>query len=244
MKQSRDATRMRDEVLRVVAHDLRSPLNTISLSAGLLGQQGLPAGQEAGKDRLAVIERSVAQADRLIQDLLDVARVEAGELQIEAEPVDVSGVIAETIELHQPLAAQRKIQLRVERVPEGLVMQADRRRVLQVFANLLGNAFKFSAEGGMVTLRVSKQDGAACFSVQDQGQGITKSDLARLFEPFWQGNKRKDQGAGLGLSISKAIVQAHGGKIWVESQPGAGSTFYFTLPLAAAQTGSESMAAD
>ena len=244
MKQSRDATRMRDEVLRVVAHDLRSPLNTISLSASLLGQQGMQPGQEAGKDRLAVIERSVAQADRLIQDLLDVARVEAGELQIEPEPVDVRAVIAETVELHQPLAAQRKIEVRAEPVSAGLVIQADRRRLLQVFANLLGNAFKFSSEGGTVTLRVDKQNGAVCFSVQDQGQGINKSDLPRLFEPFWQGSKHKERGAGLGLSISKAIVQAHGGKIWVESQPGVGSTFYFTLPIGAAQAGSESMAAD
>ena len=243
LNQSREATSFRDEVLRIVAHDLRSPLNAISLSAGYLRQQWAEAHPDVDVDKLGIIERSVTQADHLIQDLLDVARMEAGQMVVEAEPIDMHTVVAEAIELQQPQASQRSIQIRSGITDESVMLKADRRRVLQVFSNLVGNALKFSPRGSRVTLCADREDDVVRFSVKDEGPGIEKTDFSHLFDPFWQA-RRGLGGAGLGLSISRAIVQAHGGSIWVESEPGAGSTFFFTLPVAGPLSTYQSIAAD
>jgi PAS domain S-box-containing protein len=240
-RQSRMATTIRDEVLGVVAHDLRNPLNTILLTAGLLQErlQGDEHAQE--RNSLDIIDRSIAQADRLIQDLLDVASMEKGKLPLERQPVDPVALIHEAIELHRALADERGTQLDAH-IPANLSrIWADRQRLLQVFANLIGNALKFSPEGSHVQLTVAQEDHRLRFSVQDDGPGIARQDQPYLFDPFWQAREGTG-GAGLGLSIARGIVEAHGGRIWAESELGKGTTFYFTVPLMTSER--QSMAAD
>jgi signal transduction histidine kinase len=242
-QQSREATRLRDEVLRVVAHDLRNPLNTISLSAGLLDEQMSPVERTAYGDKLDLIARSVARADRLIQDLLDVARMQAGRLTIDVQPVAAADLVEEAIRMHQPLAAERNITLRGEVSGKLGTVSADRHRLQQVLANLIGNALKFTHEGGHVTVRASAQEDAVQFAIHDDGPGIQAADMPRLFDPFWQARKGGG-GAGLGLPICRGIVEAHHGRIWTESEPGKGSTFYFTVPLDPSRAEGRSLAAD
>ena len=239
--QAQEATRIRDEVLRVVAHDLRNPLNTISLTADFLHQLPAIAEQQDWAHKLEVITRSVAHADRLIQDLLDVARLEAGLLTVETSPTDAARLVEEVLQMLQPHAAQRGIRLRSEIAPDLDAMEADASRVVQVLSNLLRNAVKFSGDGAEVVLRVVADDGKLRFSIHDHGPGIAEEHRAHLFDPFWQARKSKE-GVGLGLPIAKAIVQAHGGSLWFESERGVGSTFYFTLPVVS--EGPHSLAAD
>jgi PAS domain S-box-containing protein len=231
--ESRQATRLRDEVLRIVAHDLRGPLNTISLSSGLLLEL-LPEEMQIERQQLRIIGRSVEHSNRLIQDLLDVARMQAGRLSVEPETVDAARLVREAVELHRPLAAEKSITLKLE-IPEDVPpIHADRDRIMQVFANLLGNAIKFTPEHGRVSVGAGRVGGHVRFSVSDSGTGIPEESLRQVFDPFWQA-KSGSGGAGLGLSIAKGIVEAHGGRIEVQSEIGKGSTFSFTLPIPAAE---------
>jgi PAS domain S-box-containing protein len=229
---SEQATRSRDEVLRIVAHDLRTPLQAITLSAQTLLKR-LP--EESGTERkpLHTIQRAVARADRLIQDLLDIARIEAGRISVERRPEVLAPLLKEVLELHRALVEAKSLQLTLS-VPEDCPsILADRDRLLQILSNLLGNALKFTPEGGWITLRVEQAGDMMRFSVSDTGPGISAESLPHLFDPFWQARVSRKEGAGLGLAIVKGLVEAHGGRVWVESKPGAGSTFFFTLPLVA-----------
>jgi PAS domain S-box-containing protein len=224
---AQDATAARDEVLGVVAHDLRNPLSALSVAAGLLGRRLPP--EDAG---VASILRSVRQMDRLVRDLLDVCTLEAGHLGVEPEPQSPALLVREALELVRPLAAGHLLAVDVdEALPE---VRADRSRVLQVFSNLVGNALKFTPEGGRVLVGAawSEAEGAVCFRVTDSGPGIPAEHLPHLFERFWRARRADRRGAGLGLPIARGLVEAHGGRLWVESEAGQGSTFRFTLPLA------------
>ena len=224
------AIRLRDEVLRVVAHDLRSPLQVVSLSSEILLRRS--AREKAGADTgpIETIRKAVERANRLIQDLLDVARMEAGHLTVVSGPREAAPLLQEVVELHHALAREKSILLSVE-LPEGASpVLADRDRVLQIFSNLLGNALKFTPNGGRISLRAQPVGNMMRFSVSDTGPGISEEELPHLFEPFWQARKGGRQGAGLGLAIVRGLVDAHGGRLWVESAPGLGSTFFFTLP--------------
>ncbi|RKH16158.1 PAS domain-containing sensor histidine kinase, partial [Corallococcus sp. CA047B] len=228
LEKSQQATRVRDQVLRIVAHDLRAPLNVIALSAGVL-RKGLPEGRALQRP-LDSLEKSLQRANRLIQDLLDVARMEGGGLSVEREALEVAPLVREAVELHRALAEARSLHL-VALIPEGLPrVLADRERTLQIFSNLIGNALKFTPEGGSITLCVEAEGDQVRFSVRDTGSGIPPEDLPHLFKPFWQAHARRKEGAGLGLAIVKGLVEAHGGELSVQSLPGAGSTFSFTLP--------------
>lgn len=234
-QQSREATGLRDRVLSVVAHDLRNPLNTISLSAELLRERGADEDRAAQHDRLRIIERSVAQANRLIQDLLDVARLEAGEVPLERSPLDTRALVREAVALHRPIADQRSVRLDIE-VPASLDrINADHDRIIQVFSNLIGNALKFSPENGRVDVRAEQRAHEIRFAVRDCGPGVPEEDRGQLFNPFWQAQKGAE-GAGLGLAIARAIVEAHGGTIGVDTRVGEGSTFWFMLPTASTET--------
>ncbi|WP_244224983.1 sensor histidine kinase [Corallococcus sicarius] len=225
---SEQATRIRDEVLRIVAHDLRAPLNVIALSAGKLGK-GLSATRAVQKP-LESIRKAVERANRLIQDLLDVARMEGGTLSVEREPMEVAPLVRDVVELHRALVDAKSLQIGAF-VPEDVPpILADRERVLQILSNLLGNALKFTPEGGSITLRVQPEKGQMRFCVGDTGPGIPAEDLPHLFDPFWQSREKRKEGAGLGLAIVKGLVEAHGGQLGVDSRPGEGSTFFFTLP--------------
>lgn len=225
----REAVRIRDEVLGIVAHDLRNPVGTISMTSELLLER-IPEDDESNRRMLEIIHRSAGGMNRLIQDLLDVARIEAGRgLVIEPEPEDVARLVADACAPFRHQAEERGLTLECD-VPDDLPpVRADRERILQVFSNLLGNALKFTEEGG-ITVGAEPADGAVRFTVADTGSGIPAEDLPHLFERFWQARKARRGGAGLGLAIAKGIVEAHGGQIWVESEEGVGSTFSFTIP--------------
>jgi PAS domain S-box-containing protein len=226
------AVHARDEVLGIVAHDLRNPLNAIVLRAHTLRRR---RGEPERRDQTAVdsIHRSAMSMHRLIGDLLDVVRLEAGQsLSILPKDVPTLGVLTEAIErrLAASPAFHRELRLDATRAPPSIWV--DRSRLLQVLDNLLGNAVKFSDK--TITLGSATSNGEALFWVADDGPGISADDLPRVFDRFWQASKADGRGAGLGLSIVQGIVRAHGGRIWVESKLGVGTTFYFALPMSPA----------
>jgi signal transduction histidine kinase len=178
------------------------------------------------------IERAVARMNRLIQDLLDVTRMEAGRLSVDRARVSIGHVLAESVEAQMPLAASASLELRLDVARDLPEVLADRHRLLQVFENLIGNAIKLTQPGGRITVGVAPRDGEALVWVADTGPGIAANDLPHLFDRFWQAPRAGRRGAGLGLPIVKGIVDAHGGRVWVESTPERGSTFFFTIPTA------------
>ncbi|HEX7089146.1 MAG TPA: PAS domain S-box protein [Longimicrobiales bacterium] len=231
---AQQAARIRDEVLRIVAHDLRNPLNTILLSTGVLGELLAADAKERRTEnqQIETIRRSVQRADRLIQDLLDVARVEAGTLAVHTARLPAAALAQEAVELHRPLADGKGIRLEAVLADELPAVAADHDRILQVFSNLLDNAIKFTPEGGRVTVRAEHGNHEVIFSVSDTGPGIPEEQRAHLFEPFWQAKHARRAGAGLGLAIARGIVEAHGGWIRVESEVGRGTTVSFSVPAA------------
>ena len=226
----RRAVTARDHVLGIVAHDLRNPLASIVQSVTLAQQT--TAVERLGKP-LGIIARAATRMDHLIQGLLDVSLIEAGQLKIERERVRTADLIHQAVELHTPLAESSGIELRVDLAPGEDDLWASRERLHEVFENLIGNAIKFTEAGGRITVgaRISAQD--VVFWVEDTGCGIAPENLLRVFDRFWQVVPREGRlGAGLGLAITKGIVEAHGGRIWAESTPRRGSTFFFTIPKA------------
>ncbi len=239
-KANRDAMRAlqaRDRILGIVAHDLRNPLNTIVMSAGLM--KDLHLSEEQQRHQIEVILSSGRRMNRLIQDLLDVARVEGEQLNLKLELQMPSQLVREAVELNVVRAAARSIDLRVGPCDRHVRISADGDRLLQVLSNLIDNAVKFSPEGGTVEVRAEAMESAMRFSVIDNGAGIPADDIAHVFDSFWQGTRSSIEGAGLGLAIARGLVEAHGGVIGVHSTLGSGSTFFFTIPLVTAGENSE-----
>jgi PAS domain S-box-containing protein len=233
-RQAQQATRARDEVLGVVAHDLRNPLYAVKLSAYELREQ-LQELQCHGEQLEAAetILRCTERMNRLIEDLLEVSRIESGTLQVEAALLTPELLVKEIADQVKPLASHHRLHFSL---PEHLpAIHGDRDRLQQVFMNLLSNALKFTPAGGEISVGAEVQTGSVRLWVTDTGPGIPQEHLSHVFDRYWQGNKRDRRGAGLGLAICKGLVEAHGGRIWAESQPGHGSTFSFALPIAAAQ---------
>lgn len=231
--ESQQAVRAREEVLAIVSHDLRNPLHTVMLASSLLETSEKITGED--REQLEIIDISAKRMQRLIEDLLDVTRLEGGkQLPIEPASLDVESLFGETFELFKSQAATTAITLQYH-VGEGAgPVYADRHRVLQVLSNLIGNAMKFTPPGGIITFRAEQHDTTVQMTVVDSGPGIPKENLGDIFNPYWQAKRTARLGAGLGLPIAKGIVESHGGRIWVESEPGAGTTFHFTLPVARA----------
>ncbi len=186
-----------------------------------------PQGQQVG-----VIHRAARRANRLLEDLMDVTRIESGGLSINVAPVDVAGLIADAAEAMAGLAEENVVELRTDAARPLPPVLADRDRILQVFANLAGNAVKFTPAGGTVTLGAACADGAVRFSVADTGPGMSAEQVERAFDRFWQAGRADRRGVGLGLSIARGIVEAHGGMLSVTSAPNDGAIFHFTLPAA------------
>jgi PAS domain S-box-containing protein len=225
------ATRARDEVLGIVAHDLRSPLSALSMSAQLVDRQ-LERGKTGPETRemLRVILRMAQRMGRLVEDLLDMSRLEAGQLSVLPSRQRAGTLVSESLEQVRPSAPALELRAEVaEALPEVL---ADRHRILQVFSNLLGNAVKFTPQGGRVTVGARAEGERVRFWVEDTGPGIPEEQRQHLFERFWQARKGDRRGAGLGLTICKHLVEAHGGQLGVDSEVGRGSTFWFFLPVA------------
>lgn len=224
-----EASRTRDEVLSVVSHDLRNPIGTIMTSASFIPDLA-PDLPEPVLRQLGIIRRQAEAANRLIQDLLDVSRIEGGRLPIDPTPSSPRTLLSEAVETLRPLASPRGLRLACDVGDELPSVCADRDRLLQAFGNLVGNAVRYTPEGGTITLRAEAGEGEVCFSVADSGEGIRPEDLPHLFDRFFQARQKRRGGAGLGLAIVKGIVESHGGRIWVRSKVGEGTVFTFTVP--------------
>jgi PAS domain S-box-containing protein len=226
------AIRARDDVLGVVAHDLRNPLNGILMAVQLLEPRPHEP-ERRSRTPVNVIQRSATRMNRMIEDLLDIVRMEAGRLGLEQAPVDAGKVLPEFVESLRAIASSKSLELRLDVAQSLGEAFADRDRLLQVLENLAGNSMKFTKSGGCITVGAAPRNGELLFWVADTGAGIASAHLPHLFDRFWQASKPGRHGVGLGLPIVKGIVEAHGGRIWVESQLGAGSTFFFTIPRGA-----------
>jgi PAS domain S-box-containing protein len=224
-------TRARDVVLGVVSHDLRNPITAIERCARVLRDN--PADNVDRSEMVTTIADAASWSQRLIRDLLDVATIDAGRLSLEREPVDVAEVVAQVVQLFARQAAERAVHLHVN-VPEHLpLIHADRERVVQLLANLVDNAIKYSERDGAVTIRAELAGALVRFVVIDTGTGIAEADLPHVFDLYWQARRaNRVEGSGYGLSIARGIAEAHGGEIWAESEPTKGSTFQFTIPAA------------
>ncbi|HEX3583464.1 MAG TPA: GAF domain-containing sensor histidine kinase [Thermoanaerobaculia bacterium] len=227
---SQQALRAREEVLAIVSHDLRNPLNAVKLGASLLATSEAISGDD--REQLEIIDISANRMADLIADLLDVTRLEGGKrLPIEQTRVELEPLVGEAHELFRSQAAANAIDLEYDIEPATPAIYADRHRIMQVLSNLIGNALKFTPAQGSILCKAGRyKDGMVLFSISDSGPGIPREHLKDIFNPYWQAKRTERMGAGLGLPIAKGIVESHGGKIWVESEPGKGTTFYFTLP--------------
>lgn len=235
-KRLQRAVQARDDTVGVVAHDLRNPVSAVKmLSKALLERAPTEEFSGDAQEQLAVIRDAALQMDRLIQDLLDVTRVETGRMGINPQPVTTVALLEGSLGTLRPLVEEAGLKLIVD-LPSTLpVVNADPERVAQVLSNLVGNAIKFTREGGQVIIRASMNgDREVAISVSDNGVGIGGDQLPNIFDRYWQAqhSSLRARGAGLGLPIARGIVHAHGGRMWVESKIGEGSTFYFTLPVA------------
>ena len=227
-----EALTSREDFLAMVSHDLRSLLGGIALRAGLLAR--LPATDDpSGKigRNAENIQRFSARMNRIIGDLLDVASIEAGKLSVDHERHDAVRLCRDSMEAFQLAASAQDIQFTYESATDSLVAEFDPERILQVLTNLVGNALKFTANGGRIVLRVEQRANGVCFAVEDTGEGIASDRLEKIFDRFFQSRGSDRRGLGLGLFIAKSLVEAHGGRIWAESTLGKGSSFFFTLPL-------------
>jgi signal transduction histidine kinase len=228
--ESQQAVRAREEVLAIVSHDLRNPLSAVSLGASLLKMSDTLDGED--REQVETMEAAARRMNRLIADLLDVTRLEGGKrLPIEPGPVEPSELLHEAEELFRAQAGAASVNLDCAAVESPPPVHADRHRVMQVMSNLIGNSLKFTPPGGRITVRARAHGEQVVFSISDTGSGIPKENLGDIFSPYWQAKRAERMGAGLGLAIAKGIVEAHGGRIWVESEPGEGTDFYFTLPV-------------
>jgi signal transduction histidine kinase len=238
------ASREREDVLAIVSHDLRNPLHTIGLSASLLAELMPESLPPAILEQSNIIRRAVDRANRLIQDLLDVARAEGGGMTLTTESVPPRAILDEAMDSMRPTTEAAGITLTCHADAELPNVRADRERLAQVFTNLVSNAARFTPRGGEIAIGAAcagadsgagdgAGDGAAVrFTVRDTGSGIPPENLPHLFDRFWQARTSARTGAGLGLAIVKGIVEAHGGEVTVTSEPGKGTEFAFTIPAA------------
>jgi signal transduction histidine kinase len=227
------ANHAREEVLGVVSHDLRNPLSAISMCVHILRDR---LTEPSDAELIATIGESVETMNRLIQDLVDVASIERGQLALDFAPVSPGRVVERAMQMFRVEAEQHGIRLR-RSVEEGLpTLDADEARLGQVLSNLTRNANKFTPDGCVIEIAADRRDNSIRFGVSDTGKGIDPSLHQRIFDRYWHSSAgARKRGTGLGLSIAKGIVEAHGGRIAVESNPGEGSRFWFTIPIRSAE---------
>lgn len=219
---------LRDEFLAIVSHDLRNPLNAIALNTQLL--EKLVSSDDPRLSRISrSLASSIAQMQRIISDLLDLAAIEAGKLTVQLESGDLRVAIEQAVENARSLADEKSITLSALVESDPLVARFDSGRIAQVLENLIQNALKFTPTGGRISVEAGRVGPTVEVCVRDTGPGLRSGEMAVIFDRFQQIEKRGRRALGLGLYISRSIVESHGGRIWAESAPGEGSAFRFTL---------------
>jgi PAS domain S-box-containing protein len=232
------AVEAREEVVAVVAHDLKNPLSAASLGVGNLLSHAKKRGDQVIQQQIARVSRALNRAIKFTQDILDLSKVEAGRFSVESKSTDPTTLVNDSVDIFRALAAEKAIQINVE-IESGLPqVLCDEERILQVFSNLLGNAIKFTPESGMIVVCVKNADHSVVFSIKDNGPGILEEEIPHIFNRYWQAKESSSRGVGLGLYIAKGIIEAHHGKIWVNSERGKGATFFFSLSAVEAAQGS------
>jgi signal transduction histidine kinase len=229
------AIAVRDDMLALVSHDLQSPLNAISMTVRRLLDDAQVVAIPGAKRSLALLERTTKHIGQLIAELLEVGSIQAGRLALEPRPTQLAPLLAEALAILEPLVQEKQLRITSHIAPDLPAVYCDGKRILRVLMNLLGNAIKFSADGGEAAVRLRRVDEQAEVSIQDTGPGIAHDDLPKLFQPYWRSRQAGRRGMGLGLYIARGIIEAHGGHIWAESELGVGSTFVFRLAFAAAE---------
>ncbi|HVV53001.1 MAG TPA: HAMP domain-containing sensor histidine kinase [Polyangia bacterium] len=231
--QAKEAVQARQDILAFVSHDLKNSLMSLFLNVEMLLRNAPPDERRSGWKQLDRIRRGVKQMRRMIEDLLDAGSIESGRLAIDSREHEIGELFQEAVELSAPLVHDKSIEIRIEMPPPPFKVRCDRERMMQVFSNLIGNAVKFVPERGTIVLSAAASGANALVAVRDTGPGIPAARLPHLFQRYWQADETARKGRGLGLFITKGIIEAQGGVIWAESQVGAGSTFFITLPLVA-----------
>jgi signal transduction histidine kinase len=223
----------KSEFLSITSHELRTPITPLKVQLQMFQQEYFGPLTQKQKESLEVILRNAERLNKIIEDFLEVSRIEAARLKFAFRETNLQDTIMETVELMEGFAKEKQIALKTQ-IGEIPIISVDPDRVSQVLRNLVHNAIKFSPQNGIIEIHAERQKNHVLFSVKDQGVGLSNEDQIRVFEPFYQVEdslSRKYGGTGLGLTICRGIIEAQKGKIWVESKPGAGSTFYFTVPL-------------
>jgi signal transduction histidine kinase len=228
LSSAHEALDLRDEFLAIVSHDLRNPLSAIALNTQLL--ERLVSTSDPRLSRISrSLASSIAQMQRIISDLLDLAAIDAGKLSVQLQPGDVRSSIEEAVEASRPIAVEKSIALDAVIGSDPLLARFDPGRIAQVLENLIHNALKFTSAGGRISVEGRRTDDAVEISVRDTGTGLQPEEITVIFDRFRQVEKRGRRALGLGLYISRSIVESHGGRIRAQSVPGKGSTFWFTL---------------
>jgi PAS domain S-box-containing protein len=225
--------KMKDEFVSVVSHELRTPLTSIKGAVGLLAGGVTGALPPKAGEMAKIAQSNVERLGRLVDDILDLQRIESGRISMDKRSCDIADLMKESAESVHLVAETESVTIVTSHCP-GLI-RADRERMTQAFVNLLGNAIKFSPRGGRIKFAAERTAGSVLFRVKDEGRGIPREKLETIFERFVQvdaSDAREKGGTGLGLAICRSIVEQHGGRVWAESEPGRGSTFYVQLPLA------------
>ena len=231
------AIKARDDMMGIVSHDLRNPANAVKMLARSISEgQGSDALPDDVRERVGVIQQAAEQIDALIQDLLDITRLEAGRLVVTPREVELATLVTRSVEALRPLADAGGVTLSMNLPSTPAALRVDPDRVMQLLSNVVGNAVKFTPAGGSVAVSATVDPVAAEITVRDSGEGIPAAQLSRVFDRFYQASltsRAPRHGAGLGLPIARGIVEAHGGRIWIESTQGVGTTVHFTLPRGA-----------
>jgi two-component system, chemotaxis family, sensor kinase Cph1 len=232
VEREHQAVRARDDLVAVVSHDLRNPMTIIAMQCGMM--QKMVGHSDSNTNRrmgsaIDTMQQATSRMNALLDDLLDTSKIEAGRYRVSLCTTDVGLMLEQICEILEPMAAAKQIAMTYRATP-GLMMQADPERMFQVFSNLLGNAIKFTPPTGQIAISAEAQEDFVLFRVEDNGLGINPEQLPHIFDRYWAGREANPTGTGLGLYITHGIIEAHGGRLSVHSEPGQGSVFSFTIP--------------
>lgn len=231
-QQLAQAVRAREDVLAIVSHDMRTPLSVVHTTASMLLNPKYKLTPEQVREQHERIKRNVELMNRMIGDLMDMSSLRSGKLSIHPKPIVVNEVLREAVTAHETPARDKGLTLTYEAGTDVMKTEADRARLMQLFQNLIGNAVKFCKAGDSIRVESRTRGNAAHIDISDTGPGIAAEDLPHIFDPYYSASRKHQKtGTGLGLYITKGIVDAHGGQIRCNSEPGAGTTFSIALPL-------------